>query len=204
MSQRLTNDLKDQIVQNSLDKAGITAARAAHAVKRNEWVEEARAQVNGISDAEIKKIEAGIEKLRLKVPKPIRDYPGNVANRDAYLRLNLAGASVHEYFFTSDGKKDYRYCPNARTALLADDPLVQRFYDLEAEKAALDERQKTVAAHVRGAIDKVTTVKRLLLAWPEAAELLPPTTETLKSTLPTLVVEDLNALIGLPTDEAAA
>ena len=75
--------------------------------------------------------------------------------------------------------------------------------DAIAEKA-LDEERATLSAQVRGALSKFTTVKRLLDAWPEAKELLPDRLPEAKPALPAIRTEDLNALIGLPSEEAAA
>ncbi|MFT7963069.1 Nmad5 family putative nucleotide modification protein, partial [Salmonella enterica] len=48
----------------------------------------------------------------------------------------------------------------------------------------------------------VTTVKRLIEVWPESKELLPKEADKASTALPALRVEDLNKMIGLPSEAA--
>lgn len=82
----------------------------------------------------------------------------------------------------------------------ADDPLSVQFEQLENEDKAISNKREAIRTQVRAALSNVNTIKQLLTAWPEAAELL-PTYAAPKPTLPALCVADLNAAIGLPTGE---
>lgn len=67
----------------------------------------------------------------------------------------------------------------------------------EAFKKELSELYDTVYA----SISSITTVKKLLEQWEEAAELLPSELKQPKIHLPALQAHKLNKLIGLPTKE---
>lgn len=196
---RISNALIDKIIDNALAKAGVTKALADWQEARDIWVERARIVVNGATDAEIEAAVAKVKKAHRQVPETVRASLYQLANQRDYLQLNLAGASL--YFHFPDGAR--RYTPTNRQAITADNPLCQQFYDQEAEKKALDDRAASIRAAVRAACKSVTTVKKLLDAWPEVKELLPPDVEEAKINLPTLVVSDLNSMIGLPSDEEA-
>lgn len=71
---------------------------------------------------------------------------------------------------------------------------------LKAEGARLDEQYASVRTAVRAAVNKPTTIKALLAAWPEAKELLPEQLAEAKTQLPAVQVADLNALVGLPSE----
>ncbi|ELV4980379.1 hypothetical protein SHB81_000001, partial [Escherichia coli] len=56
--------------------------------------------------------------------------------------------------------------------------------------------------NVWAALNSVTTVKRLIEVWPESKELLPKEADKASTALPALRVEDLNKMIGLPSEAA--
>lgn len=196
---RISNALIDKIIENALAKAGVTKALADWQEARDIWVERARIIVNGATDAEIEAAVAKVKKAHRQIPETVRVGPYQLVNRSNYLSLNLAGLSLRFNF----PDIERRIVPVSRLAITADNPLCQEFYDSEAEKKALDDRAASISAAVRAACKSVTTVKKLLEAWPEAKELLPPDVEEAKINLPTLVVSDLNSMIGLPSDEEA-
>jgi hypothetical protein len=61
--------------------------------------------------------------------------------------------------------------------------------------------EKEIEATVWAALNSVTTLKRLIEVWPESKELIPKDSDNAKAALPALRVEDLNRMIGLPTEE---
>ncbi|MFA2284800.1 Nmad5 family putative nucleotide modification protein, partial [Escherichia coli] len=66
---------------------------------------------------------------------------------------------------------------------------------------------KSVVSRITGAVqwaalNSVTTVKRLIEVWPESKELLPKEADKASTALPALRVEDLNKMIGLPSEAA--
>lgn len=197
MSTRLTNPLRDRIVANALAKAGITAAEEALQVKRFAWAEAVRAKINGAPDDELLKLEAKAAKALTLLPEHLRPDDGEILLRRDYDYVNLAGLSICVKF------AEKRIVPRPKCAIPADDPLVQQFHDLDAEEKDLRDRRSTIRAQVRAVLNSVTTVKKLLAVWPEAKELLPENLEEAKVNLPALAVNDLNTMIGLPTEEAA-
>lgn len=193
---RITNVLRDAIVAKAIDKAGLNAKRAEHNKRRAAWKEAVRIDGLGgpVRAAELEALDAQIRKLQEKIPEALRSSCGGGLDRNSCVYVNIAGAKVYVSFGDSVPSR-YR-----NHVITADNPLAQQFYDLEAEEKALDDDQATLSAHVRGALSKFTTVKRLLDAWPEAKELLPDRLPEAKPTLPAVRTEELNALIGLPSD----
>lgn len=194
---RISNALIDKIIENALVKAGITKALEDWQEARFAWTEQVRLAVNGMTDAQIEAAVDKVTKAHAAIPAHLRSVLYSVANKRGYLHVNLAGANLKLAF---PGNK-YRFVPTDRMPIEADNPLCQQFYDQEAVKKELDDKAATVRAQVLAACKQVTTVKKLLAAWPEAKELLPAELEEAKINLPALVVADLNALIGLPTEE---
>ncbi|MTC37622.1 hypothetical protein GKR70_03585 [Providencia alcalifaciens] len=83
----------------------------------------------------------------------------------------------------------------------ADHELSKRFEKLTQKENKLKEKETEINTTVQVALNSVTTIKRLIEIWPESKELIPTDISKSTSTLPALQVEDLNKLIGLPTDK---
>ncbi|MBZ7312623.1 hypothetical protein FMK79_17585 [Klebsiella oxytoca] len=69
------------------------------------------------------------------------------------------------------------------------------------EEQKLNARAKEIESTVWAALNSVTTLKRLVEVWPESKELIPESSDDARTTLPALKVEDLNRMIGLPTEK---
>lgn len=194
---RITNAMKDSIVKNALLKSGVTERLAAVKEKRFDWAEAARIETIGgpKKAAEYAEINKKAKKSAESLPSSLRDNT-SIVNRRSSVYLNLAGASLTVKL------RNYAEASNNREVIPSDNPLCQQFYNLQDEESSATEQGKLVEAQVRATLDKFGSVKRLLAAWPEVAELMPPETAPVKSTLPALQVADLNALVGLPSDEA--
>lgn len=203
MSTRLNTNLRARIIENALTKAGIDAEQAAIDADTRTWTEELRVQLNGATDAVLIAAEKKALKAVAELPKHMMGSEPTLLYRNSYLNVNLAGANLQPDLRNAEGQREKRIIPYTRRPVLADDPLVQRFYDLEARKTALSDKRTTLRAQVKAAIASVTTVKRLLMIWPESKELLPANLEEARVNLPALAAADLNKLIGLPTEEAA-
>lgn len=202
---RLTNAVVDGIKDNAVAKAGIPAARAAEAASRALYTEKLRILSLGGNEnyKRLMSINATykgfVSKLtNNEVSSNKRD---NIVYRNQYVRANIAGASVYLNFYDACGNTEYRFVGAERFAIVAGDPLVDEFYALEDMVKANKEKADLIRAQVGAACAKVTTVKRLLELWPEAAELLPDIAKQQTPNVPTVMVSDLNALIGLPTPE---
>lgn len=145
---------------------------------------------------------AEIERLIGQLPDGVRIANGFVKRDYELYNLNVAGLRVRAQFNGSEARHDgpecvYKITPNSYT-LLADDPLTAEFHAIHEEQQLLDKQRSALTANVRAAVQSVTTIKKLLEVWPEAAELIPEAVAPAKQ-LPALQREDLNAMIGLPS-----
>lgn len=190
---RITNAMKDAIVKNALLKSGATARLEAIKVKRFDWAERARIDTLGgpAKAAEYAQINIDAGKAYAALPGGLKQNSCIVTRRKEFY-VNLAGLSLTVKL------PGYAEASSAREVIFAASPLCQQFYDIEAEEKAALDHGTTVENQVRATLDKFGTVKRLLEAWPEVLELLPPTTLAPKANLPAIQVEDLNKLVGLP------
>ena len=195
---RITNNMRDHIVTQALKKSGVTAGRAALKEKRFDWAERCRIKVLGgrCSAREYAEVNRQANAAYEKLPTWMREH-NRIAKRGKSFYLNLGGLSLTVEL------RDYVEVPTNRQVIEADQPAYQEFYDLKGEEDDLDKRADEVSAQVRAVIGKFTTVAQLLNAWPEAAELLPPIPQPVKSQLPAIPVADLNKLVGLPSEVPA-
>ncbi len=195
---RITNAMKDAIVKNALLKSGVTARIEAVKGKRFDWAERARVHTLGGADKAREYAEINKHALQIysSLPQGLKDH-ANIVERRMDIHLNLAGASLRIKL------RGYAEASDHREIITADSPLCQQFYDIEAEEKAACEQGTTVENQVRATLDKFGTIKRLIEAWPEVQELLPPATVAPKSNLPAIQVADLNKLVGLPSDQTA-
>lgn len=201
---RLNNRIRKQIEDNAVIKAGIVDKKAKLRERRATWVEAVRVQAIGGQEVEDK-----IKAAEKKIKSALKDIPeslliGNVFREDHDIYLNVAGCTVYGYFNGGvkgygDGSRVSKIAPPSYT-LKQGDPLVDEFHAIEAEKSELENQESGIRASVAGAVSKVGTVKRLLEVWPEAKELLPEDLSPVKKQLPAVKAEDLNAMIGLPSD----
>lgn len=202
---RLTNAIVDAIKDNAVAKAGIPAACAAEAASRALYAEKLRILSLGGSEnyKRLMSINATYKGLvgKLTNNEVASNKRDNIVYRNQYVRANIAGAAVYLNFYDVTGDPEYRFVGSERFAIAAGDPLVDEFYALEDMVKANKEKTDLIRAQVGAACAKVTTVKRLLELWPEAAELLPDIAQQQTPNVPIVLVSDLNALIGLPTPE---
>uniref|UniRef100_UPI0006C682EB Nmad5 family putative nucleotide modification protein n=1 Tax=Xenorhabdus sp. GDc328 TaxID=742178 RepID=UPI0006C682EB len=124
----------------------------------------------------------------------------------SYIEINLAGISVLAFYNGSlrYSQREYRervfkITPKVKNVILADNPLVNEFYELEKRHNELENQRRDITNNVEAALAKVRTVKRLLTEWPEAEELLPKSTAK-AAPVPAVRRDALNEMIGLPTE----
>lgn len=198
---RLNKDIRSDIVQNAVDKAvsqrkdNLTTLRkeianeaykmATKDVDEPKLVKKAKRLIEELSqvlDADvINAIEANTLSQRIRV-----NYNGQrIDARFDGARLSVTGVS---HWFN----KGFPVPANTRLADMCDN-----FFK---EEARIKEISESVRANVRATVESVTTVKKLLELWPEAAELLPET-ESKGAALPVVQRDQLNTMIGLPSDE---
>ena len=201
---KLTNAIRDVIVHNAVAKSGLNDVRDAIVKQRAEWAEKVR--LEAIGGVEEEKRLAGInnqyKSLCELVPKSLRMSGRPLVMTDTDIYVNVAGISFYAYFngqlngFTGES---VRKISPAKTTLLADNPLVAEFHEIHNKQAEYDDKLSTLMNSVRAAVQKVTTVKKLLEVWPEAKELIPEEVEKQVKQLPAIKTEDLNKMIGLPS-----
>lgn len=192
---RLTTASKDSIVEAALAKSGATARQKALDEKRYDWAERVRVEVLGGPEkaAHYAAINAEAAQVCAALPSDLQKY-SRLVNVEGRIFVNLAGANLRVSL------RNITEAPQ-RATIAATSPLCQEFHDLEAEGRSIALQTQEVQTHVEGVLSRFGTVKRLLEAWPEAAELLPAEVTTTKAALPALRVEDLNRLVGLsPSD----
>lgn len=205
---KLTNAIKQQIVDNALTKAGIPAREEALRARRAAWAEKVRIEACGGEEAEAKLVELRdhFAELAKCVPDALMCNVEFIQT-DTDIVVNVSGLRVRVWWCGALKYDDAirpikrRISPPHHT-LFADNQLTAEFHDLHNEQEAIKADRDTLTANVRGALSNITTDKRLLEAWPEASELLPKQVAISRSNLPAVRVDELNAMIGLPTEGA--
>ena len=200
---RITKALIERMQENAIEKAGINKANASIGERDRALTEKFRIQSLGGQESydKLMAVEKQLDKLIERVPKEFREtsYNPRITNRESRIRVNLAGLNLCRYIYDNDGNNVSMFARRDLT-VLADDPLVAEFHAIEDDKKSLEEREHLIKVQVRAAASKVATVKRLLEIWPEAVELLPANIDDRTSNVPAILTDDLNKLIGLPTN----
>lgn len=203
---RLNNRIRDAIIDNAVEKAGIAEEKEQLIRRRADWAEACRVDALGGDDGAQK-----IESVRRRVDKALKDVPkgligrGNPINTDCYIFLNVAGMRVHAYFngefsrHSNATPRVRKITPDSHT-LKADSKLSEQFAEIEKDRDLLESKESSLRANVRATVEKFGTVKRLKEAWPEVVELLPKDLSPAKKNLPAIPVKDLNSMIGLPSE----
>ncbi|KLU15571.1 Nmad5 family putative nucleotide modification protein [Xenorhabdus griffiniae] len=203
----LTKDIKSEIVKNALVKSGIFEKEEQLYKDRADWTEKVRIEAIGGEnmDSGVNDIISEIKKLANKIPPALRidAFP---IYESSYIEINLAGISVLAFYNGSlrYSQREYRervfkITPKVKNVILADNPLVNEFYELEKRHNELENQRRDITNNVEAALAKVRTVKRLLTEWPEAEELLPKSTAK-AAPVPAVRRDALNEMIGLPTE----
>lgn len=212
MSVRLTNDARDKIVAAAMNKSGFPAR-----------LEEARANVEKIKMECLIAAFGGLKAYRRLVDrfntieekvKALRDAGILITSPRSYSKwnadkINIAGMNVSypkQSIFNNpefEGLTFIRLDDGAKPTITADNPLVQKFLDAEKVVEELDSTLKGIKENVKAVVYSVSTTKRLVEIWPEAAELIPSDIEVVRAALPAIDFANLNASIGIPSDKKA-
>jgi len=193
---KLTGWIRDAIVDNAVEKAGINKAFAEYRKERKEWACAVADESIGGSDV-VAKLDAANKKIA-----------GIVKSLPEHLQSDLRAGPLEGSIVVSLGgmrtllnEWDNRRPAKSGLMLAADHPLTIQFEKLEARQRELSKKKSNLRDEVRAVVDSVTTINKLLTVWPEAKELIPSRAVAAKN-LPSVNVESLNAAIGLPTDSA--
>lgn len=191
---KLTNWIRDAIVANAVEKAGINKAYADYREERQQWACAVADESIGGADA-----AALLEEANKKITRIVKSLPES-------LQSELRAGPLEGTIFASFGGMRTRIneWPGHRPArtgmiLASDHPLTIQFEKLEAREKELASKKSNLRAEVRAVVGSVTTVNKLLAVWPDAKELIPA--QAVQSTnLPAVNIESLNAAIGLPSE----
>ncbi|MCE1943305.1 Nmad5 family putative nucleotide modification protein [Enterobacter roggenkampii] len=206
-STRLTNAFRERIAKNALIKSGVIAELEALQVKRHEIARDARVFAFGGKE-KAEKLDRLYEKFE-RLEKEITDsgvsmYSSDGKSQNIFISIGGRRLGWCSYGDDSEGSGIKLLTPaRDRCMFAADHEIATRFDEVFAAEAKLEARKKDIESTVWAALNSVTTTKRLIEVWPESKELIPDGVDTAKQTLPALKVEDLNRLIGLPTEQAA-
>lgn len=206
-STRLTNAFRERIAKNALIKSGVIAELEALQIKRHDIARDARVLAFGGQEKteRIDRSYAKMEKLESELREAgVATYIAT--GRNASIEIAIGGRRLGHcsYGRDADGNQYYLLTPARSNCLFAaDHEITTRFDEVFAAEAKAESRKKDIESTVWAALNSVTTIKRLIEVWPESKELIPDGVDTAKQTLPALKVEDLNRLIGLPTEQAA-
>lgn len=192
---KLTVAMRDTIVNNAVEKAGLNKETSTLAERRKVWAEKVADESIGGPENVAKLAEANkkITRIVSGLPKDLQEDL-RAGPLTGSILASFGGRRI--YVNQWDGRRP------AREGLMlpADHPLTVEFEALETIEADLNDRREKLKYDVRAMVNSVTTVARLLAVWPEAKELI-PTYAVQPKNLPAVNVEQLNSAIGLPTEE---
>lgn len=199
MSNRITKDDRDYMVEKAQAIAGVTAEKAALVERQGALALEIMQAIAGGAEAyaTLDSLQAELDAVMAKVPEPYRDHTACIASKDRRSRVYLAGRAVD--LTMPSGRWAWATRCTSDATLPADHPLVEEYFQLKGQLHRLDDKAEEIRLAVFAALGSATySRKRLLEAWPEAAELLPPATAAAGTAL-VVPVGTLNTLIGLPS-----
>lgn len=207
MAIRLTNDMRDKITHNALKHRfaePIAALRRQRAVLANFVYGEAFARVKMDIDA----------------------LPEGWLPEDDHVHVRLGTSHTHLYFngdfprgyytkytalnaVVSRSENVYRRFPAKNKGCVmavmdATDAVTLRYDALVTEMDSLRDQVEAAGRDTRAALNKFTTVEKLLAAWPEIEPLTRGVGPTPPAKLPMVPVHKLNEALGLPVDEEEA
>lgn len=197
---RITKTLVNQIANKAAEKAGFPAKFEAIQLELYELAERFRIEsLGGPEEAvRIEKVLKQMEALSKTVPDNILSTQKFGQRSDDMWRMNLGGLRVNLPF--SEDTSHTRVAPH-QASFPGDHPLVLQWHEIDGRETDLSTAERDLKVQVSAAVEAFTTVKKLLEAWPEAKELLPEQVEEARPQLPALRTAELNALVGLPSEE---
>ena len=198
---RLTKTLREQIVNAATAKA-VGERPANLTATRDQWIKdvcEYSLTSAGTSSSEVELIAKKMRDLYESMPKAIRRSFTEPLSYDREPCINIAGRAVNMRTSNDEGLLCAYNNVYNRIAIPADHELAKRFTEWQAEEARIKEIEDTVRVNVLAMVNSVTTVEKLVKQWPEVVELLPANADRQVIALPTVQVDQLNTMIGLPS-----
>ncbi|MBS0859610.1 Nmad5 family putative nucleotide modification protein [Providencia rettgeri] len=205
MTVRLTNAIKDSIKNNALAKAGIFKQKEELKKEFNQLALDVRIEALGGED-KAKKTELVLEVALANVKMLEEEVSSNIYlhhTSGGQIYPAFGGQRTSLYYGKDKENRDIRLLTPSKNKCLfpSDHELSKRFEKLKQKENKLAEKETEIETTTRAILSSVTTIKRLIEIWPESKELIPADISKSSATLPALQVEDLNKLIGLPTDK---
>lgn len=205
MTVRLTNAVKDSIKNNALAKAGIFKQKEELKTEFNQLALDVRIEALGGEDKAKKMelvLEVAISNLKM-LREEVNSDIGTYNSKNSRIIPAFAGQRTTLYYGNDRDDNEIRLLTPSRDKCLfsVDHKLSKRFEKLTQKESKIKEKEAEINANVQAALNSVTTIKRLIEIWPESKELIPTDISKASVSLPALQVEDLNKLIGLPTDK---
>lgn len=147
-------------------------------------------------------LEVAISNLKM-LREEVNSDIGTYNSKNSRIIPAFAGQRTTLYYGNDKDDNEIRLLTPSRDKCLfsADHALSKRFEKLNKKESKIKKKESEIEANVQAALNSVTTIKRLIEIWPESKELIPADISKASVLLPALQVEDLNKLIGLPTDK---
>ena len=193
---RLTTRMKEKIARNALIKSGVFTELEEVTKLKNQLALDARVVAFGG-----KKKTEEVDQLSSK----LMAISEELEKLGCSFYLTVSGRRVGWYSYGKDGNGEDILLPTPtkdKCMFSAEHEITKRFDEICALQQKLEAKKKDIESNVWAALNSVTTVKRLIEVWPESKELLPKEADKASTALPALRVEDLNKMIGLPSEVA--
>lgn len=216
MITRLNKDIRAQIVANAVEASSVPAAKKAISKRSAEFSERVRLEILGGEsvDESLKAIQHEIKMLvvRRGIPEPLRpDVRFAKANyvtasfggvdRTLYLdgRMRKSNSYSSEHIIDSCEQDGQKFTRNDRSEYDAEHHFTKEYQAIRDEGIRVTELEENIRRQVAATVGSFNTVKKLIEHWPEAAALIPKSTESQsKPTALSVQISGLNDLIGLP------
>ncbi len=203
-SKRLNNDIRARIIKAAIEKAGINKLQNEINKRRNSLAVKAHASSHG-GPEKYKIIQSILDGVRESMKTLESDYKISIRMTTSNSSEGYSFGGCRDtlsYGSDKNGEDLSLYSASWENRLFAaDHPLSVEWNEIRQHQEVLSSQKEKVTQAVTAAVNSVTTVKRLLEIWPEAAELLPDDVEESKPSFPAISVDDLNAIVGLPSGE---
>lgn len=216
---RLTNDIKNTLIQKLLEASPLFAKARQVVADRAALVEEIRQALlkqYDLTDEKIDELKASIkengflavnvskrDELRVTLKGECRVLKMNGLDESSYRDGKYVGPHTLQCLalFNSKISPDVtkKYVDHNRSYITLNEPgkLYDRLSQSDSDIESLSREVVGFRRQVKGALSQVTTVKKLKEVWPEAVPYLPELVKQ-QSTAVALPVETLNAICGLP------
>lgn len=193
---KLTNAIKQAIVEAALKKAGINDREKLIQARYNAWAESVRVRY---VTPDVMALVEQIKQLMSKIPESIAEPTlGFKVDYEIY-RANVAGQTRTVMYGEVDeeGYRVKRITPEG-VVLSADDPLTTELHLIDADSEKLKSDKEQIMVSAKAVLNSATTDKKLIELWPESIAFIPAAEKAARPNLPALPIAELNKMIGLP------